>query len=60
MREYECEYPLEVLDDYHYPNLRRDRSGKVISENISWFRLREINTPDPAVKGKIDKMLVEM
>ena len=59
VREYEHRYPLEVLDNHLYPNLFRDTSGRIISENIAWFRLRE-TTLDPQVKEKIDNVLGEM
>ena len=58
VREYEQRYPLEVLDNHLYPNLYRDPSGRIISENIAWFTLRK-TTLDPQVK-KIDNVLGEM
>jgi hypothetical protein len=59
VREYGHRYPLEVLDNHLYPNLRRDASGRIISENLAWFVLRETML-DPVVKEKTDKMLVEI
>lgn len=58
MLEYERKYPLEVINNYLYPNLRRDQNGRTVSENITWFTLREIL--DPIVKEKIDRALKEM
>lgn len=60
MREYERKYPLEVLDNYLYPNLRRDGDGRVVSENITCFTLGEIPL-DSVIEGKIlDRALNEM
>jgi len=59
MREYEHRYPLEVIDNHLYPNLRRDGSGRVISENIAWFRLKEMIF-SPEGKEKIDNVLAEL
>ncbi len=44
MREYEPRHPLEILDSFLYPNLLKDRSDTVISENITW--LTSIETED--------------
>ena len=41
MREYEPKYPLEVLDRLYYPNLFRDSNDVVLSQNITFFVLRE-------------------
>ena len=58
MHEYELKYPLEVLDNHLYTNLRRDRSGMVVSDNITAFLLREI-TRDEA-KEVFNRVLSEM
>ena len=55
MYEYEYKYPLEVLDNHLYPNLRKDMSGKVVSENITWFELRKTTRNEI-----LDKILREM
>ena len=59
VREYEHRYPLEVIDNHLYPNLRRDATGRVISENIAWFVLRK-TVLNPVVKEKTDNLLGEM
>ena len=54
VREYEHRYPLEVVENY--PNLFRDASGRITSENIAWFK----TVLDPQIKEKIDNILREM
>ncbi len=55
MLEYEYKYPLEVLDSYLYRNLRRDISGRIISDNITWFKLGRTTR-----NYIVDKILREM
>ena len=52
MREYEPRYPFEFINRQYYPNLFKDSSNKVLSENITFFVLEE--------KNNANKVLGEM
>lgn len=56
MREYECKYPLEVLNSHLYPNLRRDGRGIVISDNITSFRLEVLDSEKRVLDGVLREM----
>jgi hypothetical protein len=60
MHEYECKCPLEVLDTCFYPNLRKDRSGRIVSENITFFTLRRYKSMDETLTKILKKMESEV
>ena len=54
MLEYNLKYPLQVIDDYFFPNLRKDADEKIISENIACFKLKDL---DESIIVKIERKI---